>query len=321
MRVAPLLLLSTVGFAPLGAQASTVASIQVKSSAELEMEREITIGDIAEFSGFAEDEVGELQSVRLGEAPAGGETRTFTSEGLSRVFRAHLPRLQEKRVDRIQLTIPARVVVSRKAFRLEARDVENEIRTQLGAVCPACEVDIRRLAMPVLGPKFPSSASWKLRLRPELPKGSFSAPIEIDGPGGRRTFWVSGQLSVYRTVPVAKRAIGIGERIAANDVEFQRKDVTYASDSFPSETELSGAVAARAIAAESFVGRAMLRREPALRAGDAVKIVAGGEGWQVSADGVAQSGGHVGDTVRVKIQRTQKTLSGLLREKGLIEVR
>lgn len=298
-----------------------VASIQVRGNVELEMEREITVGDIADFNGFREDEVGELKSVRLGDAPTGTESRTFTSTGLSQVFRSYLPRLQGKREEKILLTIPARVVVKRKIFRLEAKDVEAEINKQMKSVCSVCEFEIRQLSLPVLGPLLSASTTWKLRMRPELPKGSFSAPLELEGPEGRRTFWVSGLLNVYRSVPVAKRSIELGERIAINDFAFERKDVTYLTDSFPAEVEIGGAIAARAIAAESFIGRSMLRREQALKSGETVKVVAGSEAWQVTVEGIAQSGGFVGDTVRVRIPRTQKVISGLLREKGLIEVR
>jgi flagella basal body P-ring formation protein FlgA len=38
-------------------------------------------------------------------------------------------------------------------------------------------------------------------------------------------------------------------------------------------------------------------------------------------DGVAQNSAYIGDTVKVKIPRTQKMISGLLTEKGIVEVR
>lgn len=300
---------------------SEAAAIHVRDQVELEMEREITIGDVAEFSGFREDEIAEMKSVRIGEAPAHGESRVFTSSGLSQVFRTHLSRLQEARDTRIQLVIPARVVVKRKTFRLEARTVEDEIKRQMKAVCEECDIQIDSLNLPLLGEAFARDMSWHLKMRPELPKGSFSAPIEISGPGGRRQFWVSGRVNVFKTVPVAKRTIELGERIGSGDIAFERRDVTYRTDSFPRESEIVGAIASRAIAAESFVGRAMLRREQALKAGDTVKVTTGNETWRVSVEGLAQSGGFIGDVVRVRIPRTQKTISGVLLEKGLVEVR
>jgi len=64
-----------------------------------------------------------------------------------------------------------------------------------------------------------------------------------------------------------------------------------------------------------------LQREFAVKSGEIVKVTAGSSDWEVTIDGIAQASGYIGDTVNVKIPRTQKLVSGLLTAKGVVEVR
>ncbi len=294
--------------------------IQVNAAIELEMEHDITIGDIAEFSGFEDNELGEIRSIRLGDAPQSGESRTFTNVGLSQIFRRHIPKLQTGRSEKITLMIPSVVTITRKTFKLEAKTIEAELRKQWTALCSDCEFRISQLSIPALPTQMAPGTKWSLRTRPELPKGNFSVPLEVTSQSGRTSYWISGTIATFRTVPVAKRTISLGERIAAEDFTMAKKEVTYISDGIPAETEMTGAVAARAISAEQVLGRSMLRREQALKIGEPVKIVTGRDGWLVTVEGIAQQSGYIGDMVRVRVPRTSKILSGLLRERGVIEV-
>jgi flagella basal body P-ring formation protein FlgA len=300
---------------------SAAPVIQVQERVELEMEHDITIGDIADFKGFDENDLGEIRSVRIGEAPSKTESRNFSNVSLSQVFRRYIPKLQQGRSEKIVLMIPTNVVVSRKTFKLEAKSIESELIKQWKLNCPSCEFNfIQPTVVPLVPTSISSDSVWAVRVRPELPRGSFSVPLEINGPEGRKQYWVSGTVSVYRNVPVAKRTIELGERIQPNDFMVQKRDVTFVTDGVPTEAELNGSVAARAIGAEQVIGHTMLRREQAVKMGESVKVVTGTDGWQISIEGVSQQSAYIGDSVRVKIPRTQKILSGILREKGTVEV-
>ncbi len=295
--------------------------IQVQASVELDEAREVTIGDITSFQGFGERELTKIKSVRLTDAPAIGEERVFSDVALSQVFRRHLPLLQAEHGEKIRMMIPSRVVVSRKASRLVPQDIENEMRSQLQAICSVCEFQFPTLTLPTLNETTGRATSWRIRMRPEMLRGSFSVPLEINNRDGQRTLWISGNVQIFRRVPVAHRMLQIGERLGASDFSFERREVTFESDAFPTQAEMVEAVAARAIAAGKPIGRSMIRREQALKVGEPVRIVTGNEGWQISMDGIAQQSGFVGDLVRVQIPRTRKTLSGMIKEKGLVEVR
>ena len=162
-------------------------------------------------------------------------------------------------------------------------------------------------------------------MRPEIPKGSFSLPLEVKNEdGSRRTFWVSGQVAVMRNVPVLVRAVEIGEKLRAEDFIHELRDVTFSTDAAPTRADIDASVTARSMPAGQILWRNGLKREVAVKNGEIVKVVTGGESesatWQITIDGVAQGPGYIGDMVKVKISKTQKLVSGVLKEKGVVEV-
>ena len=305
------------------AEADKAALIQVKSVVEVDGSRsDIVLGDVMVARAVSPDAMESLKEVRLADMPRPGESRSFSAVGLEQIFLPHLRAIEEKSGEKIGLRVPARVTIVRKSLRIRKEEVEAELKSQFKAICGDCDMQISALSLPAVPPTVTAGATWKVQTRPELPKGNFSLPLEVTYEDGtRRTYWISGNLAVRKMVPVAARAMMAGERLHAEDFTMQSKDITFASDVAAPQSEIAASVAARALAAGEIVWRSSLRREMAIRSGDAVKVMAGGEAWLVSIEGVAQSSGYIGDVVKVKIPRTQKTISGLLKEKGLVEVR
>jgi flagella basal body P-ring formation protein FlgA len=298
------------------------SNIQLRSVIEVDGSKpEITLGDLIIAHGLDDSSLKEMRAVRLADTPGAGESRAFTAVGLEQVFRPYLHAIEEKTGDKIGLRVPARVTVVRKSFRLKPEEVEAAIKIQLKTFCVDCEFEITGLNVPLLPTTVSAGSSWHVRMNAEMPKGSFSVPLEvINDDASKRTYWLTGTLAVRRLVPVTSRSVMMGERLQPEDFTMQSRDVTFSSDTPASELEITASVTSRQIAAGQIVWRSGLRRELALKAGDGVKVVTGNEAWQISVEGIAQSSGYVGDTVRVKIPRTQKILSGLLRDKGVVEV-
>lgn len=295
--------------------------IQVRANSELDMQQEITIGDIAEFIGFNEQDVSDVRAARVADAPRVGAMVSFTDAEVSQAFRPYLSGLQSKHQERIRLLIPSKVVVTRKTFRLEVGEIESELRRQWNGICAECEFELSNLTLPTIGPRAVPGGSWKIRVRPELPRGSFAIPMEIEESGGRRSYWVNGEVRIFRRVAVSRRVMESGERMSAADYAFERRDVTYQNESYPTENEITSAVVTRAIPTGQVLSRTLLRREQAVKSGDTVKLVAGTDDWQVTVEGTAQNAAYIGEQVRVRVARSQKMVAGILREKGIVEVR
>jgi len=298
------------------------AVIQVRPVVEIEGEHpQIVLGDLMVARGIPAATLDALKDVRLADTPKDGESRTFTSLALEQVFREQLRLAGSAEDAKVSLRFPPRVTVVRKSFRLEARQVEAALRAQLKTFCADCVFEISRLTLPALPPSVPSDSTWAIRLRQSLPKGGFSLPLEVlYADASKRTYWLTGSLSVSKRVPVASRALSAGERLAPQDFNMQTREVTFATDVPPAESEIAVSVMSRSVAAGEILWRSTLRREQIVKYGDLVKVVTGAEGWQISIDGVAQGAGAIGDAVKVKINRTQKLVSGVLTERGTVEV-
>jgi flagella basal body P-ring formation protein FlgA len=310
----------TAGVQAAPAVNQSVAVIEIRAVVELEpSKQEITLGDLVELHNMSEAKARMIRGVRLADAPKAGEVRTFTEIGLQQILRSSL---REAGVGtEAVLRIPSRVTIARRTFHLSASDIEANLKLQFRPLCEDCEFEISGLSVPAIGERIAAGSTWKIRTRAELPRGSFSYPLEINNEDGtRRTFWVGGTLIVRRSVPVAGRMLGIGEKIGAEDFSIQKREVTFATDSIASASDIGFSVVARQIAGGQVIWRSNLRRELAVKLGDSVKVMIGTDAWVITADGVAQGSGYVGDLIKVKIPHTQKMVSGLLREKGLVEV-
>jgi flagella basal body P-ring formation protein FlgA len=304
------------------AQSESGAVIQVRSVVEVDGSKsDITLGDLVVARDLSEATLALVSQVRVADMPKAGESRTFTAAVFEQIVRPQLREIEDKTGERISLRVPTRVTVARSAFQMRPKDVEASLRSQLKALCGDCEFEITGLNLPLIPATTANGSSWQIRMRPEIPKGNFSVPVEVtSAEGARRNYWISGTLSVRREVPVAARALQFGEKIQSQDFNMQMRDVTFSADVGASSADFDSSVVARQIGAGQIIWRNSLRRELAMKSGDVVKVTAGGESWQITIDGVAQSNGYIGDVVRVKIPRTQKLVSGVLREKGVVEV-
>jgi flagella basal body P-ring formation protein FlgA len=292
--------------------------IQVKPVVEIEPGKDvISLGDIVEMHGVSEEIARDIRGVRLADAPKPGEVRAFTDVGLNQILSSHLRGISGA----YTLRVPSRVTVMKKMLRLKREDIENNLKEQFKLLCGSCEFEISGLSIPAIGDRIPSNSTWAIRTRPELPKGSFSYSLEVSHEDAtRRLFWVTGTLTVRKSVPVAARALATGERVSAEDFVMRTKDVTFATDVAATTADFGASIVGRQIAAGEIIWKNHLRREMAVKMGDPVRVMVGNEAWQISTDGIAQGAGYVGDAIRVKIPRTQKVVSGLLKEKGLVEV-
>lgn len=253
-----------------------------------------------------------LKAVTLTDRPKTGEERTFTQDGLEAIVGEASRRLETAGFT-VEWKIPSRSrIVSKSAYSRES--VTRAVQAELAKSCVGCEIVIRRLDLPSVN--VMKVQSWRLSSRGDRPRGSFAMPIEIDG----KNMLVSGVVEFYSDVPVATRSIQGGEKLTANDVKAERRNITYALDSGARVEEFDGTVAARNLSIGEPIWKSNLRREQLLRFGDPVRVMAGGETWSVFADGVAQGPASIGDSVRVKVGKTQKLVSGVLKEKGLVEI-
>lgn len=297
-----------------------IPRISVHAESKIGEQKFVLLKDVAELSGFDSTRLENLNALEIIETPERGANRRFSNIGFAQILRAKLQEIQDS--NKIVLNIPSEVLILRKSTKLESSDVESELLFELKKQCLTCEYEISSLVLPILNEDLGPGSRWKIKIENQSPKGSFSIPLEvISQEGAKRLYWLTGHIIIRKLVPVAKRNINNGENIKDDDFNYEKKDITYLNDNIASLEDLKFSSAIHNIMPNQIIGSSVIRKQSLVRAGDTVKVFMGEDGWQVSIDGVAQQNAYKGDFVKVKIQRTQKIISGLATDKGMVEIR
>lgn len=291
-------------------------SIRVRSHVQLAPEKStIQLGDVADLQGFNDHEKNELCRIALGDAPAEDESRTLTNFALSEVLRGPMQKIERNYHDKISLSLPRHVFIEKA---ISAARIGQAIAHHFQESCGGCEIRVSDVRLPVV---IGSVDQWKINFPSDVPKGSFSIPVDVNSVGKDRVIWASGKLMIFKKVPIAKRNINIGERIQPSDVGEELRDITFANDGPVENIELVGSTAARGIAARQIIWKNYLVRPKAISRGEAIKLISGGDTWQITVSGIAQQSGYIGDTVQVTNASSQKSLTGIVVDKGVVKIR
>jgi flagella basal body P-ring formation protein FlgA len=273
-----------------------------------------------------------LRQITLTDRPSIGEERIFTFEGLEPIIAEANRRLSAAGLS-ADWKVPRRArAFSQPEFTEFA--IERELRKEFQKKCEDCEIQIRALEIPRelkrWSPRKEESGNvsslyvkdWAILSRNERPKGSFAWPLQLElSDGSRRTSNITGIVEFFRTVPIATRAVQIGEKIRAEDRRMERRNVSYSLDEPAADFEFESSVSSRYLAAGEPVWRSSLKKEQIVRYGDTVRVQVASDMFSVSAEGVALSAAAVGDPIQVRVGSLKKQISGVLKEKGLVEIR
>jgi flagella basal body P-ring formation protein FlgA len=263
-----------------------------------------------------------LRSIILTDRPGIGEERAFSQEGLEPVIAEATRRLEAAGFE-VTWRLPRRSHIYR-TLEFGAGAVLKKLEEELRSKCNGCELQLRSYDFPRELTKLDSKElrSWTVMARSERPRGSFAIPLQLDfRDGKRKTVMLSGMVDYWRTLPVVTRSLNANEKIRESDIKLERRNVSFSFDEPAALAEIEGSVAARGMQAGEPLMRGILRREQLVKYGDIVRVQVGGDTYSISTEGVAQSAAALGETVQVRVGKNKKMLSGVLKEKGLVEIR
>lgn len=209
--------------------------------------------------------------------------------------------------------IPSSVKVTFAAAPISKQEIERKIMNVLTARCAECEYHLSIQSVPV-----PNTRQWDLDFSQFTVKGGFLLPLR-EGDN-RQLKWISGTIHVSRLTPVTTRMISQGERVKAEDLRMAMIDVTFAKDAGLRMEDIQGQLAARTLSVGSPVWMADLKREPAAKRGQIVRALVGDQDFEITVNVEAQENGFIGDLVKVKNLDTQKVLSALVTDKGVVKL-
>lgn len=248
----------------------------------------------------------------------------LTSEG-EHVYRSEELALTLRRklsfqdLQRLSMKIPEQFAIRAKRNYIYPADLIREITQAAQRVCGDCTVQFDDLKVPEIKAKD-EILQTRLETQPLKAAGSFLLPLITETSNGKNVFWVTGRISFYKLAPVARRLLQSNEALSQNDFEFRKVDVSFARDGVPTGDELIGKTLSRTISIGQPIFAGDLKKEVAARRGQMVKILVGGEAFEIATSGVAEEGGSIGEVIRVKSDDTKKMLSGVLVDKATVRI-
>lgn len=163
------------------------------------------------------------------------------------------------------------------------------------------------------------------RFEPFLPPGSRLWGRSTLGvrcvEGSDWTVYVPIQVRVYSPALVAARPLSRNQTLTADDLRIERVELTAISNPVLTPTdEFAGSRLTRGVAAGEVITRTLLRSPAVVQPGDAVRVVMGGAGFRIAADGKALTMGSDGQSVQVALT-SGRMVSGVARPGRVIEVK
>ena len=181
-----------------------------------------------------------------------------------------------------------------------------EVRVQVGAIDP----NLKLPACENMQVNLPSgSRAW----------GKTSVGVQCLSPS-KWSIYVQSTVSVVGNYLVAASPLAQGQVISEHDVIYEKGDLTrLPAGIFTEQTQALGRSVQISMTAGTVLRQEMLKVTPIVQQGQAVKVVSSGNGFSVSAEGLALAKANEGQVVQVKVA-SGKVVTGIARQGGQIEV-
>jgi len=149
--------------------------------------------------------------------------------------------------------------------------------------------------------------------------GQTNLGVRCGGPN-QWTIYVSVDVRVSGNYLAASRALAPGQVLSAADLVNQSGDLTLLPQGVLASAETAiGKITAVSIAAGQPLRHDLLKAPLAIQQGQSVKLLSGGNGFRVSAEGKALNNAQDGQLAQVRTGSGQ-TVSGIARTGGTVEV-
>lgn len=209
--------------------------------------------------------------------------------------------------------IPSEIHIHIRQEGFSKIEVERSMKNILASRCDSCRFQITIDSMPKMNP-----LNGRIDWEQEIKYGSFMIAVREAEQFVNK--WITGTLHVRKTVPVAKKLIRFGERLQTEDLEILEADVSYVKEETPDLSQVVGLIANRTLTPRTPILLSDLKREPAAHRGQVVRALVGDQDFEISINASAEENGFIGDLIKVKNLETQKMMSGIVIDKGVVKV-
>lgn len=278
-------------------------TVEIASRVNLGTKRNIYLSDIVKNKINDAYILKQLNLVKLSNAPQKGERRIFTSRAISQTIR------QNSKLKKLKFKIPKHVIVENKIFEINASEISKKLKAQWQKLCNECEFKISDIRLPQI-PANLTANKWQLVEDGNIPINQFSKLIKIYQGKDIKNLWISGQVKIFKNVPVLKRTLFIGQSVQPNDIAFEKREITYLRDKVtPTKAQIFGKKLKTGIRSNKILWLDNLQREKAAERGDVITVSTSSDTWSLSLRAIAQQSGFVGDVIKLLNPYTKKIIT------------
>jgi flagella basal body P-ring formation protein FlgA len=289
--------------------------VQVYSFSEVPAQQPVRLGLIAGPATNAKSDFEKIENLEIMSGRAAGDRLLMSRVEIARMLQEKMPEGHD-----VTFHIPNQLVVEAKNNLIPVSDVHQKVIQLITKSCASCSAKIRDLKVPTIK-TTEIMTSWDIDASQVSLRGAVLLPLQVQFQNGsQKTFWAPVHIFLEQTGLVSRRALKMGDRLSAEDLEKKTVDITYQKESLVSESEAETQVLARYVPAGQALTAGDLKREPAAQRGQLVRVLAGGEDLEVSLQAVAEEAGAIGDMIKLKIPDSQKLISGKIIEKGVVRL-
>jgi flagella basal body P-ring formation protein FlgA len=163
-----------------------------------------------------------------------------------------------------------------------------------------------------------ASASFVRVTRVVQKHGTFNARVYYTDNSAKE---ISGRYKAFTEVPMVKRYIKRGEVLSEEDLGQSDIDITKSEQNIINNNEhIVGLQAKRDLQPGYALKNSDLSHPVLIKENDEVTLIYKSKAIEVKATGVALKAGAAGDTIKIKNDRSNKIISGVVVAKGMVQV-
>ncbi len=298
--------------------AGAEALVRVRPHVVVSPGSDVKLMQLVDAQGLSKESENILQTTPMTKAPSYGERQELAQASLMEALR---PIVQAERVKSgavVHLLLPKNVIIDTMKRGMDPEMIVTELLQVWQPLCSDCKLEVEGLSLPAIQ----GVRDWSLKIKGELPRGSFSVPVTITREDTALvSAWISGRVVAKRKVPVLKRAVAANERVQAGDFNWEYKDVSFSTDGIPDPGDMIGRQVRQSMRAGDVLWASMVMKEKAIRRGEMVQVTSGAGMWEVSMMVVAQQDAVIGDIINLKNPKTNNILVGQVTGLGEVELR
>lgn len=160
---------------------------------------------------------------------------------------------------------------------------------------------------------------WQYNLTRSIQAGRNGLEISCDSPRWKQNIAV--QLHIYKEVAVLAKPANAGHKINARDITFIRHDIGASSkDFYTKPSQVIGQQLKRSFKVGTLLTTDMLEAPLLIKRNDMVSIVLSRPGIKIESKGIALENGQQGQSIRVRNIRSERVVTAIVKEQGLVEI-